>query len=611
MPKTNNLDWDLENLLNNQPFEKLHKDWLTNQNLLIKLYDQGNCFKEKQTFKNYLIQNLAFAKISNRIWNYVENKINENVNDSLWNGWQQQMQIEMQKFDVHFANESQLIIKYKNKIQSFLNSKDLIQYKRVFDLEFQNKPYLLSKNLEVLISKLSLAGPDVEEIYQTLVTSDIKFKPALDSKNKQHQIYSETLMPKILKSKDRVLRKNAWNSLQETYLAHQNVISKLLYYNYLDSNISSQIRNFKDFLHAQAYNDEISINFIDFVYNQVSNYSSSFNNFYKLSNQALKKKYSLKKVYPWDQNLSLFKMKEKFLPNEAKEIVLEALKSLGKNYLVRVNKAFNERWISWLPKENKQTGAYSVGGILGLNKFYILLNYDDTLDSVFSLIHELGHSIHSSYLVENQTIYCETDIFCAEIASTTNEMLLNFYLIKKFKNNPKKLVTIYQEIISNFFSTTTSQIMLSDFEYQFIQKINNKDLINSQTVFEMYAKTFCKYLNTSKKQYQNVIKNKKFKRLTAVLRVDHFFMKSFYVYKYAVSIVVALNVANKIFLNDHNMLNIYLKFLTLGSSQPPLELIKFLGFDVTKPDCWNQAINIINTFILEYKKLLKKLKLLK
>lgn len=287
MSKKSNLDWDLENLLNNQPFEKLHKDWLRNQNLLVNLYDKGNCFKKKQPFKKYLIQNLSFAKISNRIWNYVENKINENVNDSLWNGWQQQMQIEMQKFDVHFANESQLIIKHKNKIESFLNSKDLIQYKRVFDLEFQNKPYLLPKNLEVLISKLSLAGPDVEEIYQTLVTSDIKFKPALDSKNKQHKIYSETLMPKILKSKDRVLRKNAWNSLQETYLAHQNVISKLLYYNYLDSNISSQIRNFKDFLNAQAYNDEISVDFIDFVYNQVSNFSSSFNNFYKLSNLAL------------------------------------------------------------------------------------------------------------------------------------------------------------------------------------------------------------------------------------------------------------------------------------------------------------------------------------
>lgn len=610
MSKMINLDWDLENLLNGEPFEKLHSDWLKNQKLLVKLYDQGNCFKEKQLFKNYLIHNLSFAKISNRIWNYVENKINENVNDQLWNGWNQQMQIEVQSFDEHFANESQLIIKYKNKIKSFLNSNDLIQYKRIFDLEFKNKPYLLPKNLEVLISKLSLAGPDVEEIYQTLVTSDIKFKPALDSKNKSHQIYSETLMPKILKSKDRVLRKNAWNSLQETYLAHKNVISKLLYYNYLDSNISSQIRSFKDFLSAQAYNDEISVDFINFVYNQVSKFHSSFNRFYKLSTQAIKKKHLLKKIHPWDQNLSLFKIKDKFSPTEAKEIVLEALKPLGKNYSFRINRAFNERWISWLPKENKQTGAYSIGGILGLNRFYILLNYDNSLDSVFSLIHELGHSIHSSYLVENQTIYCETDIFCAEIASTTNEMLLNFYLIKKFKNNPKKLVSIYQEIISNFFSTTTSQIMLSDFEYQFIEKINNQEPINSQTIFEMYAKTFCKYLNTSKKQYQNVINNKKFKRLTAVLRVDHFFMGSFYVYKYAVSIVVALNVANKIFLNDEKMLNIYLKFLTLGSSQPPLELIKFLGFDVTKPDCWNQAIDIINEFISEYKKLLKKLKLI-
>lgn len=610
MSKIINLDWDLENLLNNDSFEKLHEDWIKNQKKLIKLYDQGNCFKNQKLFKNYLIHNLSFAKISNRIWNYVENKINENVNDPLWNGWNQQMQIEMQNFDVHFADESQLIIKHKNKIKSFLNSKDLIEYKRIFDLEFKNKPYLLSKNLEVLISKLSLAGPDVEEIYQTLVTSDIKFKPALDSKNKFHQIYSETLIPKILKSKDRVLRKNAWNSLQQTYLSHQNTISKLLYYNYLDINISSQIRGFKDFLNARAYSDEISVDFIDFVYSQVSAFHSSFNSFYKLSTLAIKKKHSLKKVYPWDQNLSLFKTKEKFSPNEAKEIVLDALKPLGQNYLFRVNRAFNERWISWMPKENKQTGAYSIGGILGLNKFYILLNYDHSLDSVFSLIHELGHSIHSSYLVENQTIYCETDIFCAEIASTTNEMLLNFYLIKKFKNNPKKLVTIYQEIISNFFSTTTSQIMLSDFEYQFIKKISNQEPINSQTVFEMYAKTFCKYLNTSKKQYQNVMKNKRFKKLTAVLRVDHFFMGSFYVYKYAVSIVVALNVANRIFLNDEKMLNTYLKFLTLGSSKSPLELIKFLGFDVSKPDCWNQAINIVNQFIFEYKKLLRKLKLI-
>ncbi|WP_169734581.1 M3 family metallopeptidase [[Mycoplasma] testudinis] len=603
-------DWDLQAILEGRPFEELYNEWVKQQDALINSYQEGKCFSKLLSFKKYLQESLVFAKLSNRIWNFVENKLNEDITAQKWIGWQQKMQNQAQILEEKLATETWSILDNEKNIKKHLNSdSSLIKYKRVFESEFKLRKYMLSKNLELLWTKLSRGDFDHDELYQSVTVNDIKYQDILDSKNKKHRVQNEISLKKYLKYPDRVLRKNAWRISQDSFLNYQHTLSKLLYYNYLDLNLGSQIRGFKDYIHAQAYADEIDVSFISFVYEQVAKYANSASRFYRYNDQALIKKFKLKKIYPWDRELNLFRFQKRFSIPEAQNIALTALIPLGEDYLKRVEKVFAERWISWLPKPNKQTGAYSIGGIYGLNKFYIFLNYDYTLEALFSLVHEIGHSVHSTYLTQNQDIYCETDTFCAEIASITNEMLLNFYLLDKYQGDVKKLLVIYQEIISNFFATTTLQVMLSDFEWQLVDKLNSHEAVNSATIFAMYGKTFIKYLKSKAKSLNQALFKKRYRNFASILKIDHFYMGSFYVYKYAIGLVIGINLALQIYQKNEDALKRYLSFLKKGSSKDPLSLIKELGFDITNTQCWQQAHQLIDEYIKKYYELLKGIKL--
>ena len=277
---------------------------------------------------------------------------------------------------------------------------------------------------------------------------------------------------------------------------------------------------------------------------------------------------------------------------EGKKIIFEALKPLGKTYLDDLKKAFDERWIDIYPNRGKHSGADSWGSY-GTYP-YLLLNYNNTIDSVSTLIHELGHSMHSYYSDKNQSyVNHQYPIFLAEIASTTNEILLNDYLYKNATDKNEKILYL-TELLEKIRTTIYRQTMFAEFEYIAHDAAEKgmpltKNWLNEQ------------YLNLNKKYYgKDIISDDEIAYEWA--RIPHFY-SSFYVYKYATGLSCAIKIATDIINEKENALDNYLEFLSSGGSDYPLNILEKTGIDMTKPDTINDALKIFKEKVEELKKL--------
>ena len=278
---------------------------------------------------------------------------------------------------------------------------------------------------------------------------------------------------------------------------------------------------------------------------------------------------------------------------QGKKMIFEALKPLGENYLNDLNKAFSERWIDIYPNKGKSSGAYSSGSYDTYP--YLLLNYTDTIDSVSTLVHELGHSMHSYYSNKNQNYTnASYPIFLAEIASTTNEILLNDYLYKNAKTKEEKILYL-TELLEKIRTTIYRQTMFAEFE----KIIHEKEDKGIPLTEEELSNT---YLELNKLYYgNNVVSDDLIKYEWA--RIPHFYT-SFYVYKYATGLSCAIKIATDIINNKENAKENYLDFLSSGGSDYPLNILKKTGIDMTKPDTINDALKVFKEKVEELKELL-------
>lgn len=594
--KNKKYDWDLEALLANKSLDELFNEWKKHKDELVDLYK--DFYKSLDKFINWTNKSYKFTNLSNRLANYIHNNLNEDVSNPKWIMWSQKLSNESQDLEIKTANATNLMIKNEKKIREYLADKRLKEYLRDYEIFFKSKKRILPEKEEVLLSKLSLNDSGYDEVFSILTTSTIKFKDILDSNKKQIKINNIADVTRLLKSKDRVVRKNVWYSFNNAFFEMKEVLSTLLYYNYLCLNTNSEIRKYKDYVESACDNDEVKPNLILNIYKNVENYKVLYSKFYSKRNSLIKKLYSLDKVEPWDKSLELVKKNTKYSIETAQKIVLEALSCFGEEYVKVVNKAFDERWISWLPKKNKQTGAYSIGGTRGLDKYYISMNFDNTLSSVYTLAHELGHSLHSYYFGKHQKVHASCRIFYAEIASITNEVILSLYLLEKTDNNQEKL-NILDELITGFFAATTRQIIFSNFEYEIVEKIKNKIPITYDLIKEIYIKMNEKYSDSKRK----LLLDKKYEcAISTILRISHFYAGNFYVYKYAIGQVLGFICGYKIFNKDQQFIKKYFDFLKSGSSLSPIDTIKLLGFDFYKDDAFCECYSILENFIKAYNK---------
>ena len=272
-------------------------------------------------------------------------------------------------------------------------------------------------------------------------------------------------------------------------------------------------------------------------------------------------------------------------------MIINTLNVLGDDYISKINRAFDEKWIDYLPNKGKRSGAYSSGGY-GTNAF-ILTNFTGNYHDVSTLIHELGHSMHTTYSCEAQDIiYSNYPIFVAEVASTTNELLLAKYMLKNSKNKNEKL-SILQQLLQLYASTMLRQTMFAEFERDAYSLKEQDKPLTHEILEDMYLKINKSYFG------KNVILDDELKYEWS--RIPHFYY-NFYVYKYATSLAASTYISKRI-LEDDSFKEKYIKFLSSGSSMDPLDELKLVDVDLTKKEVINEAMNVFNEYIEEYKKI--------
>lgn len=599
MPQKNKYDWDLDDLLNNKSIDYLFNSWVNKQKEVLKLYP--SFYKTINNFRKWMQTNEELEIIENHLSNYVCNKLNEDLINTKWLGYAQKMNLVSNKISSQMSDYANIVIKNKKMIQSYINNKCLKKYQKEFNDIFKLEAHILEPNVEKALSKVSLANGGVAHVFSTLTDSDLKFQPAKDKNGKLNPIVTASDATKYLKSNDRILRKNAWINFHSAYDAITNTLAQTLYYTYLRFNSSAKLRNFKDYVNASAFADEIDEAFILNLYKNVESFKSIYVAYENKVEKLLAKQLKLKELEPWDRSMDLVAKPIKVTIEETKKIVLEALSPLGKDYLSHIKTAFDENWISWLPKKNKLTGAYSIGGIKGLNKYYILMNFDGTMGSVETITHELGHSMNSYYSCKKQKVYVDTQIFYAEIASIATETLLILYLLNKYKND-KVMTNFYlKRLLDNFFASTTRQIEFSNFEYEANKMINNMQPFAADTAKDLYLQMLKKYENLSDYKIAKFKKEPYKHYLSTILRIPHFYAGNFYVYKYAIGQICGLIVAYKIYNGDKNMLKRFINFLSSGSSLSPLDTIKLLGIDLNTKKPYDDVKQIIKQLLVKFK----------
>lgn len=261
---TKDFDWDLESLLQNKTLDALYKQWwhLVNKKCLLV-----NCFwKDKKTFQKWLDLDLETTKITNRLNAYIFNHNNEDLANSKWIGWMQKLSYDSTLFAKKLSCYNNNVIKNKQKISSYLNDKSFIQWKREFELIWKTQTHILSDDNELLLTKLSADSNAIYDIYTSLTNADLHFDNAKDKNNSLHKINTLADASKLLKQADRVLRKNTWININKAFSNIKNTLTKTLFYNYLRANQWAKARNYKGYIDAVLFNEEINEKIILNIY---------------------------------------------------------------------------------------------------------------------------------------------------------------------------------------------------------------------------------------------------------------------------------------------------------------------------------------------------------
>ena len=234
MNLNNKYDWDLDSLLNGENLDTLYEKWKKQKDYLLKLYP--NFYTSLENFVNWKKENLKFEKLSNRLSNYISNNLNEDIVNDKWNSWSQKLSNDWNEFSISTSDSSNIVIKNKKKILQYLKDDRLKEYRRDYNIFFKKQKHVLSLKEEKILSSYSQVEDGYEDVYSTLVDGTIKFNSVKDKNNKDIKINNISDVTFYLKSSDRTLRKNTWYSFNDAYYKNRNLLSTLLYYNYLTLN---------------------------------------------------------------------------------------------------------------------------------------------------------------------------------------------------------------------------------------------------------------------------------------------------------------------------------------------------------------------------------------
>lgn len=556
-----------------------------------KLKDFEGKLGNKEDLKAFLLLNEKLSRKLGKLYVYAHMRSHEDTSNP-------EMQSLVNKIDPYSAEFSsytayfvpEILSLKEGTIENFINEdKDLKQYKIYFEMILNEKPHILSKEVESVLASVSDCLGAPESIYSMLTNSDMTFGEIVYESGRKVEL-TEGNYISFIKSKDRKVREAAFKLLFGTYKKYENTLA---------TSLTSSIKNFVFESKTRKYNSSLEASLkpnnipVEVYYNALKTVDENMDALHRYV-RIKKKLLNLEEIHMYDLYVPVIECKKEHLEyKDAISLVEEGLKPLGKEYLDIFNEGINEGWIDVYENKGKRSGAYSWGSYDTMP--YVLLNYNYELNDASTLAHEMGHSIHSYYTRKTQPyIYGDYSLFCAEVASTTNEILLIHHLIEKETDKNKKLYLINQEL-EQIRTTVFRQLMFAEFELKTHEAIENGESLTSEVLCKMWKDINIKYFGEDMNVDEEIS--------IEWARIPHFY-SDFYVYQYATGYAAASSFANSILSKGEEAVEKYKGFLKAGGSMYPIDTLKMAGVDMTtsKPlkdtlDRFNELLDMLEEII--------------
>ena len=455
-------------------------------------------------------------------------------------------------------------------------------YRRKLNKILNQREHTLSAEEEALLARAEELAVQPTNIFSMFDDADLTFDDAVDSEGKTHKLTSGSFVP-LLMDADRVLRESAFKQLYSRFGEFRNTSAAILTSQVKNLQFFSSSRKYASSLEAALAENEIPVE----VYNNlIDAVHQNFPAFYKYVDLR-KRVMGLDELHFWDVYTPLVDdVDMKFTYEEACDLIVKALAPMGEEYVSLVKKGLESRWVDVYETPGKRSGAYSAGG-KGMNPV-MLLNFQGGLDDVYTLIHEMGHSLHTYFSSHNQEItYSDYSIFVAEVASTCNEALLSHYLLEH-ETDPARHAYILNHFLEGFRGTIYRQCMFAEFERDISQMNADGVALNAEVLSERYGKLCAEYFGPGIELDEEI--------KLEWSRIPHFYY-NFYVYQYCIGFSAAIALSQRILSEGEPAVKDYIGYLSGGCSKTPIELLRGAGVDMATPDPVNAALKYFGELV--------------
>lgn len=457
-------------------------------------------------------------------------------------------------------------------------------YRRYLEEQFRQKEHILSREMEEVLARASELGQAPGDIFSMFNNADLTFGEITGEDGEPEQLTHGRYV-KFLESHDRRVRKEAFETLYQAYGQFRNTLAAAFAANVKQSRFFAQMRRYASSRAMALDGGNIPESVYDGLIEAVHAKLPAMYRYVRLRKRALK----LSQLHMYDLYVPLVEGSNRKIPfAEAKELVKKGLAVLGEEYGAILEEGFSHRWIDVYENQGKRSGAYSWGAY-GTHP-YVLLNYTENLNNVFTLAHEMGHAIHSYYSDQTQPYpYAGYRIFVAEVASTCNEALLIRYLIDHAADDQERAYLI-NYFLDQFKGTVYRQTMFAEFEQEAHRREAQGEALTADLLCDRYYQLNKKYFGEDMEVDQEIA--------LEWSRIPHFYTP-FYVYQYATGFSAAIAISRKILAGEPGAVENYKKFLKGGSSLDPIDLLKLAGVDMTSPQPVRQALETFEAYVEE------------
>lgn len=566
--------------------------WEKDYNSILELTDQPSELKGRMgesagMLYKALKEYEQVEYITERVYVYAFMKYYEDTGNSKYQEISGKAQMAAMKVSEKYAFlEPELISIDADVLDKYISEDERLgMYKHFIDDCLAGKEHTLSEKEEALLAKASQMSTVPDEVFSKFNNADVKFGK-VKRENGQEDELTNGNFATFMESQDRAVRKAAFEALYKQYGAYINTIEAAFYGNVKQAMFYADARGYKSTLNMYLDGSFIPENVYKNLIKTVNDNLDKMYCYVDIRKKAL----GVDELHFYDIYAPMVEdIDWKISYDEAKDIVVKALAPMGEEYVSHIKEGFNNGWVDVYENTGKRSGAFSWGAY-GTHP-YVFLNYSDTLNDVFTVIHEMGHAMHTYYSNANQPyIYAGYKIFVAEVASTCNEAILMQYMLKNTDDEKKKRYLL-NHFFEQFKGTLYRQTMFAEFEMEAHAKAEHGEVLSAESLCAMYKKLNEKYFGPDMVIDDEIA--------LEWARIPHFYTP-FYVYQYATGYSAAIAISTKILAGDEQVIAGYRKFLSGGSSMHPIELLKLCGIDMTRPDVVQEALDVFGELLKQW-----------